>query len=202
LHDQTGALIASNDNWADSQQAEIEATGIAPENDLESAIVRTLNPGAYTAVARGANGGTGTALIEVYDLNATLNSTLANISTRGAVGPESDVIIGGFIIFGNGGNTRVVVRSAGPSLASSGIPNAMPDPTLELRDGSGTLIAENDNWRDGPQLEIEETTLAPTNDLESAIVTTLPSGPYTAVIHERNGQSGVGLFEVYNLQNP
>ena len=202
LHDQTGALIASNDNWADSQQAEIEATGIPPENELESAIVRTLNPGAYTAVARGADGGTGTALIEVYDLNATLNSTLANISTRGAVGPESDVIIGGFIIFGNGGNTRVLVRSAGPSLASSGIPNAMADPTLELRDSNGTLIIENDNWRDGPQLEIEETSLAPTNDLESAIVTTLPSGPYTAVIHERNGQSGVGLFEVYNLQNP
>ena len=202
LHDQTGALIASNDNWADSQQAEIEATGIPPENELESAIVRTLNPGAYTAVARGADGGTGTALVEVYDLNATLNSTLANISTRGAVGPQSDVIIGGFIIFGNGGNTRVLVRSVGPSLAASGIPNAMPDPTLELRDGNGTLIAENDNWRDGPQLEIEETTLAPANDLESAIVTTLPSGPYTAIIHERNGQSGVGLFEVYNLQNP
>jgi uncharacterized protein GlcG (DUF336 family) len=202
LHDQTGALIASNDNWADSQQAEIEATGIPPENELESAIVRTLNPGAYTAVARGADGGTGAALIEVYDLNATLNSTLANISTRGAVGPQSDVIIGGFIIFGNGGNTRVLLRSVGPSLTSSGIPNAMADPTLELRDGNGTLIAENDNWRDGPQLEIEETTLAPTNDLESAIVTTLPSGPYTAVIRERNGQSGAGLFEVYNLQNP
>jgi uncharacterized protein GlcG (DUF336 family) len=202
LHDQTGALIAANDNWADSQQAEIEATGIPPENELESAIVRTLNPGAYTAVARGQDGGTGTALIEVYDLNSTLNSTLANISTRGAVGPQSDVIIGGFIIFGNGGNTRVLVRSVGPSLVSSGIPNAMPDPTLELRDGNGTLIAENDNWRDGPQLEIEETTLAPFNDLESAIVTTLPSGPYTAVIRERNGQSGIGLFEVYNLQNP
>lgn len=202
LHGPTGALIASNDNWADSQQAEIEATGIAPENELESAIVRTLNPGAYTAVARGADGGTGTALIEVYDLNATLNSTLANISTRGAVGPESDVIIGGFIIFGNGGNTRVLVRSAGPSLAASGVPNAMPNPTLELRDLNGTLIAANDNWRDGPELEIEETTLAPTNDLESAIVTTLPSGPYTAVVRERNGQSGVGLFEVYNLQNP
>ena len=202
LHDQTGALIASNDNWADTQEAEIEATGIPPENDLESAIVRTLKPGAYTAVARGADGGTGTALIEVYDLNATLNSTLANISTRGAVGPQSDVIIGGFIIFGNGGNTRVLVRSVGPSLVASGIPNAMVDPTLELRDGNGALIAENDNWRDGPQLEIEETTLAPTNDLESAIVTTLPFGPYTAVVRERNGQSGVGLFEVYNLQNP
>ena len=96
----------------------------------------------------------------------------------------------------------MLVRSVGPSLASSGITNAMPDPTLELRDVNGTLIVENDNWKDGPQTEIEETTLAPTNDLESAIVTTLPSGPYTAIIRERNGQSGIGLFEVYNLQNP
>jgi uncharacterized protein GlcG (DUF336 family) len=202
LHDQTGALIAANDNWRDSQQAEIEATGIPPANELESAIVRTLAPGAYTAVGGGKDGATGTAVVEVYDLNQTSNSTLANISTRSAVSAESDVMIGGFIIFGNGGNTRVLVRALGPSLASSGITNAMPDPTLELRDSNGTLIVENDNWRDGPQTEIEETTLAPTNDLESAIVTTLPSGPYTAIIHERNGQSGIGLFEVYNLQNP
>jgi uncharacterized protein GlcG (DUF336 family) len=202
LRGPTGALLAMNDNWQDSQQAEIEATGIPPEDELESAIVTTLAPGAYTAVVSGSDGGTGTALVEVYDLNSTSNSTLANISTRGAIGPESEVIIGGFIIFGNGGSTRVLVRSIGPSLASSGITNPMPDPILELRDSNGTLIVENDNWRDGPQTEIEETALAPTNDLESAIVTTLPSGPYTAVIHERNGQSGIGLFEVYNLQNP
>ncbi len=150
----------------------------------------------------GRDGATGTALVEAYDLSATFNSTLANISTRGAVGVESEVMIGGFIIFGNGGSTRVLVRSIGPSLASSGIPNAMPDPTLELRDMNGMLITENDNWRDGPETEIEETTLAPSDDLESAIVTTLPSGPYTAIVRERNGQSGVGLVEVYNLQNP
>src|SRR5262249_32251297 len=138
----------------------------------------------------------------VYDLSSTSNSTLANISTRGAVGPQSDVVIGGFIISGNGGNTRVLIRAIGPSLVSAGITNPMPDPNLELRDGNGTLIIANDNWRDGPQTEIAETTLRPTNDLESAIVTTLPSGPYTAVIRERNGQTGVGLFEVYNLQDP
>jgi uncharacterized protein GlcG (DUF336 family) len=202
LHDASGALLAANDNWRDSQAAEIQATGIPPSDDLESAIVRTLNPGAYTAVVSGADGGAGTALVEVYDLDSTASSTLANISTRGTVGPESDVIIGGFIIFGNDGSTRVLIRALGPSLASSGIANPMPDPTLELRDSNGTLIIANDNWRDGPQTEIQETTLPPPNDLESAVVTTLPSGPYTAVIHDRNGQSGVGLFEVYNLQDP
>jgi uncharacterized protein GlcG (DUF336 family) len=202
LHDAAGAVIATNDNWADAQQDEVEATGIAPPDELESALVRTLAPGAYTAVIDGQNGGTGTALVEVYDLSPASNSTLGNISTRGAVGPESDVMIGGFIVNGTSGSTRVLVRTAGPSLSSAGVADAMPDPTLELRDVYGTLIATNDNWREGPELEIEQTTLAPKNDLESAIITTLPSGPYTAVIHERTGQSGIGLFEVYNLQNP
>jgi hypothetical protein len=202
LHDQTGALIATNDNWRDSQESEIEATGIPPTDDLESAIVETLSPGSYTAIVSGRNSATGTALVEAYDLQGTSSATLANVSTRGAINFSSNVIIGGFIISGTEGNTRVLVRSIGPSLASSGIANAMPDPTLELRDVNGALIIANDNWRDGPQVEIEETALAPTNDLESAIVTTLPSGPYTAIIRERTGQSGVGLFEVYNLQNP
>ncbi len=202
LHDQTGAVVAANDNWTDSQQAEIEATGLSPASELEAAIVQTLAPGAYTAIAGGKNGAAGTAVVEVFDLSPTSDSTLANISTRGAVGSVSDVMIGGFIIGGQTGTTRVLVRSVAPSLAAFGVNNAMPDPTMELRDINGTLIASNDNWKDGPQLEIEQTTLAPSNDLESAIVTTLPSGAYTAIIRERNGEPGVGLFEVYNLQDP
>lgn len=202
LHDSTGAVAATNDNWADTQQTEVSASGLPPPNELESAIVRTLPPGAYTAIVDGKDGGVGTALVEVYDLSPGSDSTLGNISTRGAVGPQSDVMIGGFIVSGTTGITRILVRTVAPSLVSAGVSDAMPDPTLELRDGNGTLIASNDNWREGPELEIQESELAPTNDLESAIITTLPSGSYTAVIHERNGQSGIGLFEVYNLQNP
>jgi uncharacterized protein GlcG (DUF336 family) len=202
LHDATGAVIASNDNWADTQALEVNASGIPPPNESESAIVRTLPPGAYTAIVDGKGGGVGTALVEVYDLSPGSNSTLGNISTRGAVGPQSDVMIGGFIVSGTTGTTRVLVRTVAPSLISAGVTGAMPDPMLELRDVNGTLIASNDNWREGPELEIQESQLAPSNDLESAIITTLPSGPYTAVIHERTGQSGIGLFEVYNLQNP
>lgn len=202
LRDQTGAIIAANNDWSDSQQSEIEASGLAPGRELESAIIRTLDPGAYTALIAGKDGGVGTALVEVYDLSPASDSTLGNISTRGAVGPQSDVVIGGFIINGTSGCTRVLVRSVAPSLAAVGVPNPMPDPTLQLRDGNGLLIAENDNWREGPELEIQQSALAPSNDLESAIITTLPSGPYTAIIQERNGQTGIGLFEVFNLQDP
>lgn len=101
--------------------------------------------------------------------------------------------------------SRPPVRQCRLTKATSRCRRAIPTwdqpDSLELRDSNGTLIVENDNWRDGPQEEIEETTLAPTNDLESAIVTTSPSGPCTAIIRERNGQSGIGLFE-YNLQTP
>jgi uncharacterized protein GlcG (DUF336 family) len=202
LHDSTGAIIATNDDWSDSQPAEIEVTGLAPGLDVESAMIRTLAPGAYTAVVAGKAGGVGTALVEVYDLSPSSDSTLRNISTRGAVGPQSNVLIGGFIISGNSGSTRVLVRGVAPSLVSAGLPGTMPDPILGLRDGNGTLIAENDNWREGPELEIQQSTLAPSNDLESAIIITLPSGMYTAIIQERNGASGIGLFEVFNLQDP
>jgi uncharacterized protein GlcG (DUF336 family) len=202
LRNSAGALIAANDNWTDSQQAEIEFSGLAPTNELESAVIRTLTPGAYTALIAGKDGGTGTALVEVYDLSPTSDSTLGNISTRGAVGPQSDVLIGGFIVNGTTGNTRVLVRGVAPSLGAAGVQNPMPDPILQLRDGNGLLIAENDNWREGPELEIQESHLAPSNDLESAIITTLPSGAYTAIIQDRNGHSGIGLFEVFNLKDP
>ena len=96
----------------------------------------------------------------------------------------------------------MLVRGVAPSLGAAGVPNPMPDPILQLRDGNGFLIAENDNWREGPEVEIQESHLAPSNDLESAIITTLPSGPYTAIIQERTGHNGIGLFEVFNLQNP
>src|SRR5205085_5882203 len=202
LRNSAGALIAANDNWIDSQQTEIESTGLAPTSALESAIIRTLAPGAYTALIAGKDGGTGTALVEVYDLSPNSDSTLGNISTRGAVGPQSDVLIGGFIVNGTTGSTRVLVRGVAPSLGAAGVPNPMPDPILQLRDGNGFLIAENDNWREGPEVEIQESHLAPSNDLESAIITTLPSGPYTAIIQERTEHNGIGLFEVFNLQNP
>jgi CSLREA domain-containing protein len=197
LHDGAGNLIASNDNWKDTQQAEIETTTIPPSNELESAIVATLpaNSSAYTAIVRGVNDTTGVGLVEVYDLNTSVDSKLANISTRGLVQTGDNVMIGGFIVLGQS-NQKVIVRAIGPSLP---VANALADPTLELHNGNGDVIAFDDNWKDNQQSEIEATTIPPTNDLESAIVATLSPGNYTAIVRGVNDTTGVALVEVYAL---
>ena len=205
LHDHTNATIAFNDNWKDSQQSAIQATGLAPSDDRESAIVQTLAPGAYTAIVRGSGNTSGIGLIEAYDLDPSANSKLANISTRGFVSTGDDVMIGGFIVGGglgvNGaGSEEVVVRGIGPSLTRAGVPNALQDPTLELHDGNGALVASNDNWRATQQSEIQATGLAPSDDRESAILATLVQGNYTVILRGKNNTTGVGLVEVYKVQ--
>ena len=200
LHDGTGAIIAANDNWKDTQQTDIAATGLAPTNDLESAILRTLSPGNYTAIVRGNNGGIGIGLVEAYDIDPSASAQLTNISTRGFVGINDNVMIGGFIV-GTGGSANVVVRAIGPSLLTQfQIQGALADPTLSLFDTNGTMIASNDNWKDTQQAQIQTTGLAPTDDRESAIPATLPSGSYTIILRGQNGTTGLGLVEVFDLQ--
>src|SRR5204862_5071646 len=140
---------------------------IPPSNDLESAIVATLNPGAYTAVLAGKNNGAGMGLIEVYDLTPAAASILANISTRGFVDTGDNVMIGGLIVGGGsvGGSARVIVRAVGPSLVGLGLQRAVQDPTLELHEGNGATVRSHDHWQpreDGgsQQTEIEPTPVA------------------------------------------
>ena len=197
LHNGAGAIIATNDNWKDMQQAAIMATGKAPPNDLESAILITLAPGNYSAVVRGKNGITGVALAEVYDLDQAVNATLTNISTRGFVDTGVNVMIGGLI--SSSGNTRVLVRTLGPTLSQFGVPNVLGDPILELHDANGVLIASNDNWKGTQQAAIMATGKAPPNDLESAIVITEPAGSGTAIVRGKNNTTGNALVEVYTL---
>jgi hypothetical protein len=199
LHDHTGAVIAFNDNWMNApNKQEIINSGLAPTNNLESAILMSLSPGNYTAIVRGVNNGTGIALVEAYDLNATAGSKLGNISTRALVQTGNNVMIGGFIITG-AGQKRVIARAIGPSLARFGITNPLLDPTLEMHNGNGAVIAFNDNWRDSQEAEIQATGLAPTDNRESAIVSTLAPGNYTAIVRGRNNTIGVALVEVYGL---
>jgi WD40 repeat protein len=199
LHKPDGTVVM-NDNWKDTQEAEIVASTIPPADDLESAIVATLAPGAYTAIVRGKDNGTGVGLVEAYDLDQAAASQLANISARGFVETGNNVMIGGFILGGGGengnGNASVVVRALGPSLEVSG---ALADPTLELHDGNGALIRSNDNWKETQQADIEAAQLAPADDRESAIEATLAPGAYTAIVRGALDTTGVGLVEVYRL---
>lgn len=199
LHDSSGQVLAFNDNWGDApNRDEIFNSSIAPANDLESAILLTLMPGAYTAVVRGANNSTGIALAEVYDLDPGADSKLANISTRAFVQAGDNVMIGGFIVAGPDSQT-VVIRALGPSLP---VQQPLADPELELHDGNGAVIAVNSNWRDfrdGYDGQILATGLPPSNDLECAIVTTLSTGAYTAIVTGIDGTSGVAVVEVYGL---
>src|SRR5438105_5626521 len=205
LYDSSNNLIASNDNWKSSQQAEIQASGYAPGDNHEAAIVQTLAPGSYTAVVRGVNATVGAALLEVHDLDRSSASLITNISTRGAVGTNANVMIGGFIV-GDGlgsngdGSSTVLVRALGPELTSFGIADALVDPTLDLVDGNGNLVRSNDNWKDSQEAAIQATGLAPGDDHEPAILTTLIQGNWTAIMRGKNNTIGVGLIEVYRIQ--
>ena len=197
LYDGAGELIAVNDNWQEAPNAqEIVDSTIAPSHELESAILMTLpaEGSSYTALVRGANGGTGVGLAEGYDLGQGANSKLANISTRGLVQTGTDVMIGGFFILN--GSQKVIVRAIGPSLPVEG---NLADPELELFNSNGDPIASNQNWRDTQEAQILETTIPPSHDLEAAIVATLPPAFYTAIVRGTNQGTGVALVEVYAL---
>ena len=196
---QGGTQLAPNDNWADTQQSEINATGKAPPNAAESAILQSLAPGAYTAILSGKNATAGVGLVEVYDLAPDSNSNLVNISTRGFVETGSSVMIGGFIV--QNGIQKVIVRGLGPTLGQPpfNVPEALADPVLAIFDVNGQQIASNDNWQDSQAAEIQATGKAPPNNSESAIVITRPAGNTTAILSGKNNTTGNALVEVYTL---
>ena len=199
LYDSTGKLVQKNDNWTSLPRGTVP-DGLQPTDPAESVIVATLPPGSYTAVLSGTGGCVGNALGELYDLDPNTDSHLVNISTRGQVGTDDDVMIGGFIIGGTG-SSKVIVRAIAPSLAAAGIKGALPDPILELHDSQGSLLFQNDNWRDTQEQQIIDSTVAPTNNQESAIVASLEPGAYTAIVRGANNSVGVALVEVYSLEH-
>jgi len=216
LHDGAGDLIASNDNWirtiiggiiTTSQVRDIINSGYVPNDERESAIIADLQEGNYTAIVRGVNNKTGVGLVEVYDLSPDSASILGNISSRSFVQTGDDVMIGGFIVQGMVPK-RVIVRAIGPELTQYGVPNPLFNPTLELHDGMGTLIASNDNWQhtiiggiimSNQVRDIMNSGYAPGDGRESAIIADLPAGNYTAVVRGVNNTTGVALVEVYDL---
>ncbi|MEY2511773.1 MAG: hypothetical protein QOE26_2536 [Verrucomicrobiota bacterium] len=201
LHLADGSVI-TNDDWKTAQQAEIEATGLAPANAKESAILATVPPGAHTALVQGTNQSTGTAVIEAYDLETFSPTVLANISTRGFVGTGNDVLIGGFILGGTTGTPQIVIRGLGPTLAAAGITGALADPIITIANQNGSTLASNDDWQDdaAKAAMIVAAGLAPTANPESAVILQLPPESYTAILSGKNGATGVGLIEIYNLR--
>jgi hypothetical protein len=195
-------LIAANDNWKDTQRTQIEGTLFEPTDDRESVIVATLPPGAYTAILTGVGQTTGVGLIEVYDNDASADSSLANISTRGFVQTNTDVMIGGFTLGGDPRDTQIAVRGIGPSLTDSGLGQVLQDPTIDLHDANGTVMISNDNWLDDPVSAAALTAngLALKDPNESGIFTMLPPGQFTVILAGKNGGVGIGLVEIYNLK--
>jgi len=202
LHGPSSFTTVINDNWRDTQEAEIIATQIPPNNDLESAIVATLDPGGYTAIVKGKDNTSGAALVEIYDLNMSADSKLANLSTRAHVGTTDNIVIAGFLLSDGETRDRVIVRGIGPSLAPDVFPaNAvLANPRVELRDGNGVLVVANSDWQDDPvqAAEIIAANLAPTNPLESAIAVRLSPGLYTALLSGSYQGTGIGVVEVYD----
>jgi hypothetical protein len=199
LYDASGNLLATNNDWQQTQAQALRDANLAPSNDLEAAILATLAPGAYTAILRGNRNTTGVGLVEVYDLQTSATSKLGNLSTRGLVGSAQNVMIGGTIVTGSD-PARVVFRALGPSLGAVGIQNPISDPQLDLFDADGAKISSNNNWKDSQQVAIAVAGLAPSSDLESAILADLAPGNYTAVVSGVNGANGIALVEAYHLQ--
>jgi hypothetical protein len=214
LRDGNNNVLWNNNNWRDSQQTQIQNLGLAcagaacaPPNDLESAILQILPPGKYTAILSG-NNSTGVGLVEVYDTSTGASAEFTNVSTRGFVGTDENVLIAGFIASGGNGITQVVVRGLGPTLGQPpfNVPGALGDPFLSLRDSNGNVLWNNNDWKDSQQAEIENLGLAcagaacaPPNELESAILRPVAPGNYTAILSGRNRTTGIGLLEVYKV---
>jgi hypothetical protein len=206
IHDSNSTIIATNNDWrltqtggiiTSDQSAEIAASGLAPGNDLESAIIANLSPGSYTAIVRGFGNTTGTGVVDAYDLKDPSAASLVNVATRGLIQPGDKLMIAGFII--QNGPVRAVVRAIGPSLTAFGIGNALPDTTLQIKDQNGTIVIENDDWQSDQEQELENTGLQPSNNLEAAVVVTLQPGQYTAQVRGKPETTGTGVVQVYFL---
>lgn len=193
--------VFTNDNWKDTQRSLIEGGPYQPSNDRESVMLLTLTPATYTAILTGKGGTTGIGLVEVYDNGPAADAELSNISTRGFVDGNDNVMIGGFILGNSSTTGRIAIRGLGPSLAQFGLNPVLADPTLELHDANGNTLIINDDWTTDPgAANLVLFNLAPSDPKESAIFTSLPPGTFTAILAGKNGGIGIGLVEVYNLK--
>jgi len=215
LYDSSGSLMQSNQGWStgNSTAATMSAAGAfaLPAGSADSALIATLPAGAYTAQVTGAGGTTGVALLEVYEVAPTSSTArLVNLSTRGMMGTGGDVMIPGFSVSAGTGSRTLLIRAAGPALASLGLTGVLADPAISVVDASGNTLASNDNWGtpvggapdaaelSGAFTEAGAFPFAADSD-DSALIATFAPGNYTVLASGNNGSVGLALVEVYDI---
>jgi hypothetical protein len=211
LYDSAGNPLATNTGWTTAQNAsEIEAATTAsgafafPSGSADSAILVSLAPGAYTAEIVGANGDTGVALAEVYKVGSG-STDLINVSTRAFVGLGSSVEIGGFVVQGTQAQT-VLVRAVGPTLSQFGVTGTLAQPSLNVVDSAGNVVATNVGWANNSNAamiasESQAVGAFPlaSGSADCALLLSLSPGAYTAIVSGVNGTTGVALVEIYKV---
>jgi hypothetical protein len=200
LHSPNGTTT-TNESWREGANAELIPEDLQPRDATEAALLVSLAPGAYTAIVRGAGGGTGNALIDAFDLDANPTASLSNVATRSFVQRGDKVMIAGFTLEGT--TTKdVFIRALGPSIAQppTSVPNVLADPLLTLFNANGDAINTNDNWQDTQGSRIQATGLAPSAPQDAAMIVTLSAGAYTAIVSGVSDGTGNATVEVYALQ--
>jgi len=198
------ATSVTNDNWNAADAAAMTAAGgfALTAGSKDAALVANLDAGTYSAPVTATDGGSGIALVEVYDGAPGSGPSIVNASTRAFVGTGTSVLIPGFVVGGTG-TLRLLVRAVGPTLGTLGVPDAVGDPTITLFSGP-TALATNDNWSTAANA-VEVATVAaavgafalPAGSRDAALLVTLSPGSYSAVISGVGNTTGTALVELY-----
>jgi len=218
LHDGHNEIIGVNDNWSDDPAkadaiAQAAATAGAfgfPRGSKDAVLLMTLDPGTYSAVVTGADGGSGVAIAEVYDADTSNHlSTLSNVSSRSFVQGGDKTMIAGFVIDGTQPHT-VLIRASGPGIAQFGVPSTLTDPVFEIRaiNQHSVIVGSNDSWSADPNAAMA---MRIANKMANAFgfalgskdsgqVITLSPGAYSVVVRDAAGGNGNSLVEVYDLR--
>ena len=192
-------MMLTNDDWAAALAPMFASVGafVFPNGSKDAAFVRALNT-AYSIQARGT--GPGVVLVEAYDTGPITPARLVNVSARNRVGTGDDILIAGFNIAGDGAK-RLLIRAIGPRLTVFGVGSVLQNPKLEIFDGAGMRVTENDDW--SPALATNFAAVGAfeleNGSRDAALIATLPPGSYTAQVRGSDGGTGEALIEIYEL---
>jgi hypothetical protein len=192
--------VLSNNDWPASLAPTFQSVGAFPftAGSRDAAFVQSMDT-AYSVQAVGT--GAGVILVEAYDTGAASAARLVNVSARNRVGTGDDILIAGFTIAGTGGK-QLLIRAVGPKLSAFGVGNVLADPKLEIFDGAGAKLSENDSWAVALATTFSAVGAFPLDagSRDAALLTTLPPGSYTAQVRGSDGGTGEALIEIYEVR--